>query len=118
MTRDQYLLAGLLLLFVAVTPASLATGALAATGDGFGVIVAAGLTLALYSFLYRDNPLFKLAEHIYVGVAAGYSLGQIWYPTLYGEIIEPLLRLNPDAPKADWWLIAPTLLGVLMLTRF
>src|SRR3972149_3076769 len=32
--------------------------------------VAAGLTLAILSFLYRDNPAFKVAEHLFIGPAA------------------------------------------------
>ncbi len=28
----------------------------------FGAWVATGLTLFIFSFLYKDNPLFKLAE--------------------------------------------------------
>ena len=39
----------------------------------------AGITLSLYSFLYKDNPLFKFAENLYVGVAAAYTLSpRVW----------------------------------------
>ena len=31
-----------------------------------GAWVATGLTLFIFTFLYQDNPLFKLAEHLYV----------------------------------------------------
>ena len=40
----------------------------------FGAWVATGLTLLIFSFLYKDNPLFKLAEHLYVGVSVGYTI--------------------------------------------
>ncbi|MCI0635834.1 MAG: hypothetical protein L0206_18235, partial [Actinobacteria bacterium] len=36
--------------------------------EALGILVATGLTLALYSFLYKDNPFFKAAENLYVGV--------------------------------------------------
>ena len=36
-----------------------------------GAWMATGLTLFIFSFLYQDNPLFKLAEHLYVGVSVG-----------------------------------------------
>ena len=39
-----------------------------------GIWVSALLTLAIYSFLYKDNPFYKLAEHIFVGVSTGYLL--------------------------------------------
>ena len=32
-----------------------------------GAWVATGLTLFIFTFLYKDNPLFKLAENLYVG---------------------------------------------------
>ena len=30
-----------------------------------GAWVAVGLTLFIFTFLYKDNPLFKLAENLY-----------------------------------------------------
>ena len=30
------------------------------------------LTLCTFSFLYKDNPFYKFAEHLVVGVSAGY----------------------------------------------
>ena len=47
MTRDRYVFLGLVLLFAAVNGVLLANGVLAADWEGLGVIVAAGLTLAL-----------------------------------------------------------------------
>lgn len=117
MNRDTVLFLGFILFLVLVNGFLLITGALTANWEGLGVIVASGLTLALYSFLYRDNPLFKFAEHVYVGIAAGYTFGQVWYPTLYGEIIATFFGLDASG-TIDWWLIVPTLLGLLMLTRF
>ena len=76
MIRDSYIFGGLILAFVALNVVFLGTGRLQADWTGFGVIVGAGLTLLIYSFLYKDNPLFKFAEHIYVGVAAAYIFGQ------------------------------------------
>ena len=70
--RDTYFFLGLLLLFAAVNIGLVASGILVADWTGLGIIVAAGMTLALYSFLYKDNPLFKFAEHVFVGVAAAY----------------------------------------------
>jgi len=29
------------------------------------------LTIFTFSFLYKDNPLYKFAEHLVVGVSAG-----------------------------------------------
>lgn len=124
MTRDTYIFAVALVAFVGLNLAFLATGTLSADWQGLGVIVAAGCTLALYSFLYRDNPLFKFAEHVYVGVAAAYVFGIVWYNSLYGEIIIsyfPSLTTEGSAQGGGhnpWVLLMPTFLGLLMLLRF
>ena len=84
-----------------------------------GVIVAAGLTLIMYSFLYRDNPLFKAAENLFVGVALGYGAIVTWRQSLRPEVFEPLF-LSPTA-EAFWYELGrrgiPIFLGILLLTR-
>jgi len=46
-----------------------------ATPDILGAWIVCFLMLAVYSFLYRDNPFYKFAEHVFVGVgAAWYTL--------------------------------------------
>ncbi|MDA0335667.1 MAG: hypothetical protein O2782_10915 [bacterium] len=122
MTRDSYVFVGFLALFALVNTILVANGALSLDWDGLGVIVAAGCTLALYSFLYKDNPLFKFAEHVYVGVAAAYVFGITWYNSLYGEIIVSYFDIGEKGANGGghnpWVLLFPTLLGLLMLTRF
>lgn len=118
MRRDEYLLAGVILAFIGANAVLLQSGSLALDWEGSGTILAAGLTLSLYSFLYRDNPLFKAAEHLFVGVAAAYVFGQYWYHVLYGELILRFQELATGAAAARaWWILVPTLLGVLMLLR-
>ncbi|MEW6753706.1 MAG: hypothetical protein AB1505_22405 [Candidatus Latescibacterota bacterium] len=120
MTRESYLLLGFVAAFAAVNAWLMGTGRLATDWTGAGVIVAAGLTLSLYTFLYRDNPLFKLAEHVFVGVAAAYVFGQYWYPIFQGELITRFGRLagaQGAHVRSSWWLLVPTVLGLLMLTR-
>jgi len=119
MTRGRILLLLLLLTFAGANGYLLATRQLRFDWEGVGVIVAAGLTLALFSFLYRDNPLFRFAEHLFVGVAAAYVFGQYWYQILYGELVVRFRTLGQadSAGLSGWWMLAPTVLGLLMLTR-
>ena len=79
----------------------------------FGIWIAALLTLALYSFLYKDNPVYKIAEHIFVGISAGY-----WFSYYYRNVILPNLwnPLKTD-PLENYLLIIPGILGVMMLMR-
>jgi hypothetical protein len=42
-------------------------------GLTFGPWLAAACTLAIYSILYRENVVFRLFEHIFIGLATGYG---------------------------------------------
>ena len=116
MSRDQLTLIVVVALFTIVNGVLIANGTIEANADGFGLIVAAGVTLALYSFLYKDNPLFKLAEHTYVGVVAAYEFAQVWYQNILSDIINPLLGRS-SLPEPIWSILVPTILGMLLLTR-
>ncbi len=75
--------------------------------EPFGIWVAALLTLCIYSFLYRDNPLYRFAEHLFVGISVGYGIvlsihqGFIpfaWKPfwaAVTGESLSGLIKLIP-----------------------
>jgi len=53
----------------------------------FGIWIAAFFTISIFSFLYKDNPFYKLSEQIFVGLSAAYWLVYIIYsimmPNLY-----------------------------------
>src|SRR5262245_26382732 len=49
------------------------------TPDVVGTWLAALLTLCIFSFLYKDNPFYKFAEHLFVGVSAGYYIILNWW---------------------------------------
>ena len=117
MPREHLVFPIFLLLFAAVNVYLLASGSLEASWSGFGIILAAGITLALYSFLYRDNPLFKLAEHLYVGVVAAYELALVWYQSILLDVFNPLFRPPPDT-GVRWLVIVPACLGLFLMTRF
>jgi hypothetical protein len=78
-----------------------------------GIFIAAGLTLCIYSFLYKDNPFYKFAEHLFVGVAAGYTIGIIaWHQTIMRLIWSPI------KDEGDFTVFIPTAIGLLMFSRF
>ena len=76
------------------------------------------LTLSIFSYLYGDNPFYKAAEHIFVGVSAGYIFTITFWDTIWPNLFG---RLFPDYVKAgfefDWTYIFPFVLGVFMLFR-
>ncbi|HJW14883.1 MAG TPA: hypothetical protein VJ776_09310 [Thermoanaerobaculia bacterium] len=72
--------------------------------------VAALLTLCVFSFLYRDNPLYRFAEHLFVGVSAGYLLAVQYQNVLRPNVIEKIGHGNLLP-------IIPLFLGILILGR-
>jgi hypothetical protein len=61
------------------------------TIDVIGAWLGIFLTLAILSFLYKDNPFYKLAEHVFVGISIGYVVTQQYYNVLRPKVVEPLL---------------------------
>ena len=47
-----------------------------------GLWLAVGATLGIYSILYKENPVYRLVEHVYIGAAAGYYAYIGWAQTL------------------------------------
>ena len=78
----------------------------------FGTTLAAFFTLSLYSFLYKDNSFYKMAEHIFAGISAGYYVGLIWHSVIKQQLWMPLFD------ERQYLLIIPGILGLLMFTRF
>jgi len=70
-------------------------------------------TLGIYSILYRENPWYRIAESIYLGVAVGYGVGQD-------------LKYIRDQWSAQWssslgWVFAfliVMIIGILWYARF
>jgi hypothetical protein len=94
----------------------------------FWMTVAAFLTLCIFSFLYRDNPLYRFAEHLIVGISAGYWIAILYHTSLTDLWIEPLFssfRAFGNSEGGIAWKLfivlvnlTPGLIGVLMFSRF
>lgn len=84
-------------------------------GNIIGTWIAATLTIAIFSFLYRDNPLYRFAEHLYVGVSAGFGVIYTW-----AFDVKPMLvdRFFQSTGVEKWILIIPAVLGIIMLSRW
>jgi hypothetical protein len=52
--------------------------------------LSAFLTLCIFSFLYRDNIFYRFAEHLFVGVSAGYLVALTWHNQIKPNLIVPL----------------------------
>jgi hypothetical protein len=74
--------------------------------------LSAFLTLCIFSFLFKDNPFYRFAEHLFVGTSAGYLIALSWYNTVYPNLWVPLFR------EGKVLYVIPLILGILYVTRF
>ncbi|MEO0137855.1 MAG: hypothetical protein ABIL40_01815 [candidate division WOR-3 bacterium] len=70
------------------------------------------LTLFIFSFIFRDNPLYRFAEHLFVGTSAGYFIALSYHNVVYPNLIVPLFK------EGQILYVIPLVLGVLYITRF
>lgn len=80
------------------------------TADPWVWVAAIG-SIAVFSSVFKDNPVYRAAEHIFVGSGAGYALSQA-----YRNIV--IQGWQPVANDGKFVLIIPLLLGLLLYTRF
>ena len=90
--------------------------------------LAAFLTLSIFSFLYKDNPFYRLAEHLIVGISAGYWIAILYHTSLKDLWLDPMAVNfhNLFTPGGNLAVeigliitnIIPGLLGLMMFARF
>lgn len=83
----------------------------------FGVWIAAFLTLGIFSFLYRDNPIYKFCEHLFVGVSAGYWVVLTYYSSIKPNLVDPLF-MAPFTMDRHLLLVIPLVLSFFLFSRF
>ena len=95
-----------------------------------GLWLAAFFTLAIFSFLYRDNPFYKFAESVVVGVSAGYwmvvgfwdtivpNLLQRLMPAFSKDYLTPGMELPPGGfDPTNLVFLIPLVLGIMLVGR-
>jgi len=70
------------------------------------------LTLMIFSYLIGDNPLFRFAVYIFIGVSSGYAATVIWHYVLIPKLIEPL-----GDPNQLVLLVVPLILSFSLLAK-
>lgn len=59
---------------------------------GIMIWIGALMTLMIYSLLYRENPLYRIAEHAFLGLATAYGLYAVWKDILFPKWLEPIRK--------------------------
>lgn len=92
--------------------------------QGFLITFSAFLTLAVLSFLYKDNPFYKFAEHLFVGVSAAFWMCLGFWTTIVQNLIPRLseglarfFEVPPQPGEYNFFFYIPVILGILLLMR-
>jgi hypothetical protein len=82
--------------------------------DLIGAILGFVLTLMVVSYVIKDNALFRLAIHIFIGVSAGYATVLVIYNVIWYQLLAPLII----SPLEKYYLvIPPILLGIWLFAK-
>ncbi len=84
------------------------------SADLIAGVVAFLFTLMILSYLIGDNPLFRIAVYVFVGVSAGYVAIVAWWQVLWPDVVVPVLT---GAPTQRALLAVPILLSGLLLMK-
>jgi len=76
------------------------------------------ITILILSYLVGDNPLFRAAVYIFVGVSAGYVAAVTWNQVILPQVIQPILAGTAFSnAKQAIILIGSVVGGLLLLTK-
>jgi hypothetical protein len=73
--------------------------------------LAAVSSIGVYSFLYKENPVSRFIEHLFIGLGAGYGL-------VMGFTNLQTKAFGPIASGKNPMMIVPMVLGALLFARF
>jgi len=87
--------------------------------DILGILAGGLCVLAIYSFLWKENPVYRFFEHLYIGVATGYGVVMAISQFLWPRWLKPYaLDLERPAWEGYHWVnlhwFVPALFGMLM----
>lgn len=79
-----------------------------------GLFLGLILTLFIFSYVFKDNPLYKIAVHLLVGVSAGFAV-----VVIISEVISPTFMriINEPANIGNLFWLIPIALGVILLLK-
>lgn len=70
------------------------------------------LTLMVFSYLIGDNPLFRIAVYLFIGVSSGYAATVVWHSVLVPKLFSQLGDVNQLV-----LLVIPLILSISLLAK-
>ena len=84
--------------------------------DLVGTLMGIFFTLSIFSYALGDNALFRLAVHIFIGVASGYIVVVTWFNVIWPKLILPVLEWE-NTTNYNLTVLVPLLLSLLLFTK-
>ena len=75
-----------------------------------GAWISIFLTLSVLSFLYDDNPIYKVTEHLFMGVSIGYGVSETFWNMLKPNMLDKLA-------EGEMLYLLPLLLCLLLMFK-
>lgn len=72
-------------------------------------------TLLIFSYLLGDNPLFRIAVYIFVGVSSGYIAAVVWWQVILPRLFNPLVTAMLSGSIAEKIFMLVPLLGAVLI---
>ncbi len=70
--------------------------------------VAALMTLAIFSILYKENPIYRIAEHLFVGLTAAHTIVATYHNTIKPGVETNMIK------NGQWWELIPIAIGLMI----
>lgn len=93
------------------------------TFEWWQIILGGICALAVFSFLYRENPVYRFFEHFFIGIATAYGIVVTIREFFWPKVFQPLLGLDrPVFPDGSYgvpydtrmlWFLLPMAFGSL-----
>ncbi len=75
--------------------------------------IVAFLTIGVYTYLYwKDNPIYTIIEHMYVGLSVSYVFANTFHAYIVPAVRDDIVR------DGKWHFIIPLLLGLMIYARY
>jgi hypothetical protein len=66
-----------------------------------GAVIAAIFVFALLTYLAADNPFYRIAAHLFIGISSGYAVMLVWYNVIWPSLVRIVqLREIASGPTA------------------
>ena len=86
------------------------------TAQLVGAWVSIFLTLCIFSYLYGDNPVYKFAEHLFLGVSVGVATSAQFYGAIKPNLLDQVFV--SDLSELNWPRLCALALLVMLFLRY